>query len=326
MLDNAKTSSAKTPSAKSFKDQSFKDRVATVRRFNRFYTRQIGLLRKGFLNSPFSLTEMRILYELAHSDAPSATDIARRLDLDAGYLSRTLRKFEKSGLIKRAASAQDARQTHLTLTAKGRKTFAPYEQRSDDDVAEMLGKLSEADQARLVGAMHNIEELLGEVPDISEPYLLRPPRYGDFGWIAARHGVLYAQEYGWTEPFEGLCAQIVADFANKNDPARERCWIAERDGENVGTVMLVRDSDEVARIRLLLVEPKARGLGIGRRLVDECLHFARHAGYRRITLWTHSILTGARTIYQNAGFTLTTSEAYHRWGNDVVGETWDLTL
>ncbi len=316
MLDNAPTSSTAT----------FNDRVATVRRFNRFYTRQIGLLRKGFLNSPFSLTEMRILYELAHGDAPSATDIARKLDLDAGYLSRTLRKFEKDGLIKRTASAADARQTHLALTAKGQKTFAPYERRSDEDVAQMLSRLSDADQARLVGAMHNIEELLGEAPDIREPYLLRPPRTGDFGWIVTRHGELYAQEYGWTEPFEGLCAQIVADFANKNDPLRERCWIAERGGENVGTVMLVRDSEEVARLRLLLVEPKARGLGIGRRLVDECLHFARHAGYRRMTLWTHSVLTGARTIYRNAGFTLTASEAYHRWGNDVVGETWDLTL
>ena len=302
------------------------ERVSAVRAFNRFYTRQIGLLRKGFLNSPFSLTEMRILYELAHGDAPSATDIARKLDLDAGYLSRTLGKFEKSGLIKRAASAADARQTLLTLTAKGQKTFAPYERRSDEDVAEMLGKLSEADQARLVGAMHNIEELLGESPDISEPYLLREPRHGDFGWIITRHGVLYAQEYGWTAPFEGLCAQIVADFANNNDPARERCWIAERDGENVGTVMLVKDSEETARLRLLLVEPKARGLGIGKRLVEECLRFARQAGYRKMTLWTHSVLTPARKIYQNAGFTLTASEAYHRWGNDVVGETWDLTL
>jgi len=317
MLDRVQTSMS---------DKIFEARIASVRRFNRFYTRQIGLLRKGFLDSPFSLTEMRILYELAHAEALSATEIWRRLDLDAGYLSRTLRKFEKSGLIKRTPSEKDARQSDLVLTPKGHKTFAPHEERSQRDIAAMLGKLAEPDQTRLVGAMHNIEDLLGEQPDINEPYLLRGPRHGDFGWIVARHGVLYAQEWGWGEPFEGLCAQIVADFANKNDPQRERCWIAERDGENVGTVMLVKDTDETARIRLLLVEPKARGLGIGERLVDECLRFAREAGYRKATLWTHANLVGARKIYQNAGFALTASEAYHRWGKDVVGETWDLTL
>ncbi len=302
-------------------------RVAAIRRFNRFYTRQIGVLRKTYLDSPYSLGEMRVLYEISHGDGPTASDIARNLELDAGYLSRVLRNFEKRGLIARKTSAKDARQSHLSLTARGRKMFAPMESRSDQDVADMLGKLSGADQARLVAAMATIETLLdGEAkPSPTQP-LLRPPRAGDFGWIVSRHAECYGQEYGWGEPFEGLCAQIVADYANKNDPKCERCWIAELDGENVGCVMLVKDSDEVARIRLLLVDPKGRGLGLGRRLVDECIRFARAAGYKKITLWTHSVLTAARHVYEKAGFTLTSSEKRHSWGKDVVAEFWDLEL
>jgi DNA-binding MarR family transcriptional regulator/GNAT superfamily N-acetyltransferase len=302
-------------------------RVAAIRRFNRFYTRQIGVLRKNYLDSPYSLGEMRVLYELAHADDLTASDVGRRLDLDAGYLSRVLRNFEKRGLISRKTSAKDARQSHLALTARGKKMFAPMESRSDRDVADMLGKLSGADQARLVAAMATIETLLdGEAkPSPAQP-LLRPPRAGDFGWIVSRHAECYGEEYGWGEPFEGLCAQIVADFANKNDPKRERCWIAELDGENVGCVMLVKDSDEVARIRLLLVDPKGRGLGLGTRLVDECIRFARAAGYKKITLWTHSVLTAARHVYEKAGFTLTSSEKRHTWGKDVVAEYWDLEL
>jgi DNA-binding MarR family transcriptional regulator/GNAT superfamily N-acetyltransferase len=304
-------------------------RIGVVRRFNRFYTRQIGVLRKTYLDSPYSLGEMRVLYEIAHAGARTASDIARALDLDAGYLSRVLRKFEKLGLITRKRAAEDARQSRLALTARGAKTFAPFERRSQQQAGAMLGKLKPAQQARLVAAMDSIATLLaGETPKPTEKprTILRQPRHGDFGWIVSRHAELYAQEYGWTEPFEGLCAQIVADFVNKYDPKCERCWIAELDGENVGTVMLVKDSDEVARIRLLLVDPKARGLGLGQRLVDECVSFARAAGYKKITLWTHSVLTAARHVYEKAGFTITSSEKKHSWGQDVVAEYWDLDL
>ena len=300
--------------------------IAAVRRFNRFYTRQIGVLRKTYLDSAYSLGEMRVLYEIAHGDAPTASDIARALDLDAGYLSRVLRNFEKRGLIKRTTSQKDARQSHLALTARGQKTFEPAEQRSQRDVAEMLGQLDEPKQTELVKAMQTIETLLSaEVTPTPAP-ILRAPRHGDFGWIVSRHAALYAREYGWGEPFEGLCAQIVADFVNHFDPERERCWIAELNGENVGCVMLVKETDEVARLRLLLVDPQARGLGLGERLVDECVRFGRAAGYKSVTLWTHSILAAARHCYEKAGFTLTSSEKKHSWGKDVVAEYWDLQL
>jgi DNA-binding MarR family transcriptional regulator/GNAT superfamily N-acetyltransferase len=305
-------------------------RVAAVRRFNRFYTRQIGVLRKTFLDSPYSLGEARVLHEIASGRSPTASEVGRALDLDAGYLSRVLRNFEKRGLIERKTSASDARQSHLTLTALGRKTFTPLEQRSQRDMATMLGKLTAADQARLIAAMDTIESLLGsdaeQRPDAPRRYSLRAPVPGDFGWVVKRNAELYAQEYHWTEPFEGVCAQIVADFANKFDPKRERCWIAEIDGDNVGCVFLAKESATVARIRLLLVDPKARGLGLGKRLVDESVSFARDAGYEKITLWTHSVLTAARHIYQDAGFTLTRSDKHKSWGRPVVSEHWDLDL
>lgn len=298
--------------------------IATVRRFNRFYTRQIGVLRRTYLDSPYSLGEMRVLYELA-TGAATATDIVRALDLDAGYISRVLRIFEKKGLISRKASKQDARQSEIALTAAGLKMFAPFEKRSNEQVGGMLAKLEQAQQGRLVRAMGEIEMLLAESPAReARTYTLRGPRIGDFGWIVSRHAELYWQEYKWGEPFEGLCAQIVADFANNNDPARERCWIAEMNGENAGCVMLVKETNEIARLRLLLVDPKARGLGLGTRLVDECVQSARAAGYKSVTLWTHSVLTGARHIYEQAGFRLTSSEPRHTWGQDVVAEFWDL--
>ncbi len=311
---------------------TLQQRVGAVRRFNRFYTRQIGVLRKTYLDSPYSLGEMRVLYEIAQGsklgDGVTASDIGRALDLDAGYLSRVLRNFEKRGLISRKASAKDARHSHLALTARGRKAFLPAEERSQRDVAAMLGKLDSEGQAKLVAAMRTIEALLDkDAAAAPKPAtILRAPRHGDFGWIVARHAELYAQEYNWTEPFEGLCAQIVADFVNNYDPKLERCWIAELNGENVGCVMLVKDAPGVARLRLLLVDPKARGLGLGQRLVDECVTFAREAGYAKITLWTHSILTAARHVYEKAGFTLTSSENKHSWGQDVVAEYWDLEL
>jgi len=272
---------------------------------------------------------MRVLYEIAQGhkigEAPTASDVVRALDLDAGYLSRVLRNFEKRGLISRKTSAKDARQSHLALTARGVKMFAPLEQRSQQDVAGMLGKLPEREQARLIASMATIETLLGE-PAAERSYTLRTPRHGDFGWIVSRHAELYAQEYGWSDPFEGLCAQIVADFVNNFDAKRERCWIAEMNSENVGCVMLVKDPDNVARIRLLLVDPKARGLGLGQKLVDECVAYARACGYRKVTLWTHSVLAAARHVYEKAGFTLTASEPRKSWGQDVVAEFWDLEL
>jgi DNA-binding MarR family transcriptional regulator/GNAT superfamily N-acetyltransferase len=305
------------------------DRITVVRRFNRFYTRQIGVLRRNFLESPYSLGEARVLHEMAGDRSPTASDIARSLDLDAGYISRVLRNFEKRGLIEKTTSRHDGRQSHLRLSARGKKSFAPLEARSQRAAAAMLEKLDPAEQARLTTAMKTIERLLGgRAGGTTAPrsYSLRPPRPGDFGWTVKRHAEIYAQEYGWREPFEGLCAQIVADFVNRYDAARERCWIAQLDEENAGTIMLVDDGGDVARLRLLLVEPAARGLGIGARLVDEAVRFARGAGYRKITLWTHSILTAARHVYQKAGFKLTGTEAHQSWGQPVVSEFWDLTL
>jgi DNA-binding MarR family transcriptional regulator/N-acetylglutamate synthase-like GNAT family acetyltransferase len=306
-------------------------RIAAVRRFNRFYTRQIGVLRRNYLDSPYSLGEMRVLYELAqadkHAGARTASDIGHALDLDAGYLSRVLRNFEKLGLISRTTSEADARQSHLALTARGEKLFAPFEKRSQAQVGGMVRKLSSTEQARLVAAMTTVEGLLGGGAEQKRDYILRAPRPGDLGWIVTRHAQLYKEEYGWGAPFEGLCAQIVADFDNNFDARLERGWIAEMNGENVGCVMLVQDKQpKVARIRLLLVDPKARGLGLGQRLVDECVKFARKAGYRTITLWTHSVLSAARHCYEKAGFTLTRAENRKSWGKNVVAEFWDLEL
>jgi DNA-binding MarR family transcriptional regulator/GNAT superfamily N-acetyltransferase len=305
-------------------------RIAAIRRFNRFYTRRIGVLRKSFLDSPYSLAEARVLYEIANGRSTTASDVGRKLDLDAGYLSRTLRNFEKRGLIVRKPSAHDARLSHLKLSPSGRRAFAPLERRSQRDTGAMLEKLAPAERARLIEAMHTIETLLaGENPAKSQAetrYTLRAPIPGDFGWVVKRHAELYAQEYQWKEPFEGLCAQIVADYVNNNDSKRERCWIAEMDGENVGCIFLAKESTRVARIRLLLVDPKARGLGLGDRLVDECIRFARRAGYKKVTLWTHSVLTAARHIYQKVGFKLMRTERHKSWGRLVVSEYWDLEL
>jgi DNA-binding MarR family transcriptional regulator/GNAT superfamily N-acetyltransferase len=300
--------------------------IAAVRRFNRFYTQRIGVLEDGYAGGPFSLTEARVLYELWRRERTTATEIARELGLDAGYLSRMLRRFHKSGLVRKQTSPDDARQTMLSITAKGRSTFAPVEAWSNRQVGAMLSRLSNAQQGHLVSALDAAEKLLSEPSKPSTSVLLREPKPGDLGWIVARHGVLYAEEYGWGGNFEGLCAQIVADFVEKFDPKRERCWIAELDGQNVGSIFLVKDTDEVARLRLLLVEPSARGLGIGTRLTGECIRFARERGYRSITLWTHSVLTAARHIYQEAGFRLTSSERKRSFGKDVVSEYWDLTL
>jgi DNA-binding MarR family transcriptional regulator/GNAT superfamily N-acetyltransferase len=301
-------------------------RVDVVRRFNRFYTRRIGALRAGLLDSPFSLAEARVLYELAHRERPTAAALARDLGLDAGYLSRMLRGLERRRLITREQSTSDGRQSLLGLTAEGRRTFGTLNTRSTTEVRAMLGKLSDAGQRRLVEAMRDVERLLDGAPETKAPYLLRPHRTGDMGWVVHRHGALYAQEYGWDERFEALVATIVARFIENFDPKRERCWIAERDGEIVGSVFLVSKSRTVAQLRLLYVEPAARGLGIGKRLVDECERFARDHGYRKIVLWTNSVLHAARHIYEAAGYRLVAEDPHHSFGHALVGQTWELKL
>ena len=300
--------------------------AVAMRRFNRFYTRQIGLLDDGYLRSPFSLPEVRVLYELAHRDGPTAAELSRDLGLDPGYLSRILRAFEKRRFISRTRSAADGRQSYLALTARGRAAFSPLEQRSHEEIRAILARLPASEQARLIEAMRAIEAMLGGRQEPKVPYVLRPQQPGDMGWVVHRHGTLYAQEYGFDEQFEALVAEIVAAFVKNYNPKKERCWIAEKDGEPVGSVFLVKGSKTVAKLRLLLVEPKARGLGIGARLVDECLRFARQAGYKKITLWTNSILVAARHIYEEAGFRLVHSERHKSFGHDLVGETWERDL
>ena len=307
-------------------DDDFDRRVGEVRRFNRFWTRQIGVLREGYLESPFSLTEVRVFYELAHREETTAGELGEELGLDAGYLSRILSGFQKHGLIRKRPSEADGRRRLLRLTERGRGAFAPLEARSRSEIGAMLGGISIAGQERLVEAMRAIERLLSFRPDPVVPYLLRPPQPGDMGWVVHRHGVLYAREYGWDERFEALVAGIVAKFIQQYDPRVERCWIAERDGEVVGCVFLVRESEEVAKLRLLLVEPEARGLGIGSRLVEECIRFARQAGYLKITLWTNDVLNSARRIYEAMGFQLVHEKPHRSFGHDLVGQTWELML
>jgi DNA-binding MarR family transcriptional regulator/GNAT superfamily N-acetyltransferase len=301
-------------------------RVAAVRGFNRFYTRKIGVLQEGLLQSAFSLAEARVVYELAQRLAPTASELCRDLGLDAGYLSRILRRFEKSGLVTRTISATDGRQQLLALTQAGREAFAALDAGSRADVSALLRELALPDQARLVAAMLGIERLLGGGRPADARYLLRPHRPGDMGWVVQSHGALYAEEYHWDQRFEALVADIVAKFIRRYDAARERCWIAERDGEPVGSIFLVRQSAAVAKLRLLLVDPRARGLGIGAGLVAECVRFAKLAGYRKLTLWTQSILTAARQIYQASGFRRVREEPHHSFGHDLVGEYWELKL
>ncbi len=300
--------------------------VGVVRGFSRFWTRRIGALEEGYLKSPFSLTEVRVLYELAHAGETSASRLREELGLDAGYLSRILRGFEERGLVDKKPSQTDGRRSMLSLTAWGREAFAPLDARSQEDIRSMLDALSDADVERLVGAMRSIEGLLGDRPEPGVPYLLRPHGPGDMGWVVHRHGMLYGREYGWDERFEALVARIVADFVDGYDPARERCWIAERNGAFAGSVFLVKESESVAKLRLLLVEPEARGLGIGARLVEECIRFAGSRGYAKLTLWTNDVLHAARHIYERAGFRLVHEEPHHSFGRDLVGQNWEMSL
>jgi DNA-binding MarR family transcriptional regulator/GNAT superfamily N-acetyltransferase len=301
-------------------------RIAALRRFNRFYTQKIGVLEEGLLRSPFSLAEARVLHDLARAGEANAARLGKELGLDRGYLSRILRGFERCGLIHRTVSAEDGRVSVLRLTENGSAAFAELDARSEAAAGTLLRALPEQDQTRLIAATATVERLLGGRPDDRALYLLRPHRAGDLGWVVARHGALYAQEYGWNSEFEALVAEIAAKFLRDFDPPREGCWIAERDGANVGSVVLVAQSDRIAKLRLLLVEPAARGLGIGGRLVEECLRFAREAGYREVTLWTNGVLVAARRLYERAGFRLVEAEPHHSFGQDLVGENWTLSL
>jgi len=301
-------------------------RVEAVRRFNRFYTRRIGVLRPSLYASRYSLAEVRVLYELAQASAPvTAAALAASLGLDPGYLSRILRGFAAHGYVRKARSDRDGRETHLTLTAAGRKAFVPLDRASADEMAALLAPLPDDAQARVTTAMRAIEDALGERPSPAA-VVLREHRPGDIGWVIARHGALYAQEYGWDITFEALVAKIAAKFVRDFDPRSERCWIAERDGVNLGCVFVVRRSATVAQLRLLLVEPSARGLGVGRRLVAECLAFAHRAGYRKMMLWTNAGLDAARHLYDDAGFRLVKEERHTSFGKDLVGQTFEVTL
>lgn len=302
--------------------------VKAVRRFNRFMTRKAGVL-DPYLGSNLSLTDVRVLYELAHREAPVASELARDLDLDGGYLSRVLRRFEASGWIERSASPQDARQNVLTLTPSGREAFEPLQQRSRDEAAALLAPLPPARQQELVAAMERIEALLEPAsapPTATRVAVLRDPLPGDIGWVVQQHGEIYWREYGWDSSFEALVADIAAQFVRKFQPAWERCWVAELDGERVGAVFVVRKSATTAQLRMLILSPKARGLGLGARLTDECIGFARAKGYKKMVLWTNSCLTAARGIYAKRGFKLVKSEPYEGFGQQLVGETWELKL
>jgi DNA-binding MarR family transcriptional regulator/GNAT superfamily N-acetyltransferase len=300
------------------------DRVAAVRAFNRFYTSLIGALNEGLLQTPYSLTEARVIFELARRDACEVADLRRSLDLDAGYLSRMLSRFETDGLVVRGRAEDDARRQTASLTERGRGVFQDLDARSAAQIERILCRLPEDDQRRLVGAMDAIESLLGERPT-PESYVLRPLGPGDLGWIVQRHGALYAAEYGYNSSFEGLVARVVADYAERHGPG-DNAWIAEIDGRPVGSVFCVRDGERVARLRLLLVEPAARGRGVGGRLVEECVRFARRSGYEEIVLWTHDILADARRIYERAGFELVEQEPSEDYGRPLKEQTWRLKL
>src|SRR6202163_1206031 len=300
--------------------------ISAVRAFNRFYTRKLGVLDQQLLKSPFSLSEARVLYELANRDNVAAKEIGIELGLDPGYLSRIIQNFDEKGLITRKPLPSDRRQYRLALTAKGRQAFARLDRSSHDDVADMLATLPRGDAKRLVEAMAAIERLLGASRAAPRPAILREPGPGDMGWVVQSHGALYAGEYGFDSSFEALVAGIAAKFLGSFDASRERCWIAEIDGAQVGSIFLVRHSDDVAKLRLLLVDPAGRGQRLGQRLVAECIGFAKACGYRKITLWTQSILVAARRIYQDAGFVLVATEPHRSFGQSLIGETWELEL
>ncbi|HTH77749.1 MAG TPA: helix-turn-helix domain-containing GNAT family N-acetyltransferase [Ramlibacter sp.] len=301
--------------------------IKALRGFNRFYTSRIGVL-DPYLGSDFSLTEVRVFYELAHRDQPTASELGRDMRLDAGYLSRILRRFQNNGWIERVPSPADARQSLLKLTPKGHEMFAPLQQKSRDEAAALLAPLPVGKRDKLISALGTVHDLLDPEAqkNTQRTIVLRDPRPGDFGWVVQQHGELYASEWGYTVEFEALVAGIVAKFIEEFDPKREKCWIAEVDGERVGSVFLVRQSATVAKLRLLILTPKARGLGLGARLTDECIAFARAKGYRKMVLWTQSHLTAARHIYKSRGFTMVKAEPNNAFGHHLTSETWELPL
>ncbi|MGA2144796.1 MAG: bifunctional helix-turn-helix transcriptional regulator/GNAT family N-acetyltransferase [Bryobacteraceae bacterium] len=300
--------------------------TTAVRRFNRFYTGQIGVLRKSYLNSDFSLAEARVIYELGSRGTAAASEIARDLGLDAGYLSRMLEGFAARGLVTRKPSAADKRQVRLKLGARGRKAFQELNRRSDRQTAELLERLPVPDRERLVESMENIESLLEGKADTAPPFSIRTHQAGDIGWVIHRHGVLYEREYGWGALFEALVAEVGARFLKTFDPERERCWIAERHGVPVGSIFLVKHTPRIALLRLLLVEPNARGLGVGKALVEECIAFARQAGYRKMRLWTQAELKAAQHIYSANGFKLVEEQRHAHFGVELMGQSWELEL
>jgi len=308
------------------------EQIARVRAFNRDYTRRIGVLSQGLLESPYSLTEVRVMYELAHREGVTAAELADDLDLDRGYLSRLLKRFEAKKLLARTASREDGRRQHMRLTVAGKRVFEPLEQRSQEQVRSMFAALDTERQGAVLAAMEVIQSAFdgnrsaGKSASRRQPFTLRMHRPGDMGWVVQRHGEIYHQEYGWNEEFEALVAEITAEFVRKLDVARERCWIAECDGRRAGCIFLVAKDATTAKLRLLLVEPEARGLGLGRALVGECVRFAREAGYQRLVLWTQETLSAARHLYQEAGFTRTAQDPHHSFGHDLVAETWELDL
>ncbi|UFS99408.1 bifunctional helix-turn-helix transcriptional regulator/GNAT family N-acetyltransferase [Nocardia huaxiensis] len=302
------------------------DHIAAVRDFNRRYTRVIGVLRGGLVGTEYTLTEARILFELANFGAAEAVGLRRDLDLDAGYLSRILTRFETKGLVTRTRSETDGRRQLVALTELGRDAFAELDRRSHEQVGELLDPHSPDTRTRLVGAMRTIEQILDAPEPDPARVTVRAPRPGEHGWVIQRNAALYAAEFGWNADYEALVAHIVAEFLNSHDPQRERAWIAEYQGEPVGCVYCVREDDTTARLRLLLVEPTARGLGVGTALVDECLRFATAAGYQRMVLWTNDVLASARRIYERAGFELTAANPHHSFGVDLVGQTWQRAL
>jgi DNA-binding MarR family transcriptional regulator/GNAT superfamily N-acetyltransferase len=299
--------------------------VEAVRGFNRFYTQRIGVL-DPYLGSDFSLTEVRVLYELAHRDQPTATELGRDLSLDPGYLSRILRRFENKGWLERVTSPADARQSLLRLTPSGREAFEPLQQRSRDEASALLQPLPPGQRERVIAAMQTVQRLLAPDEARARTVLLRDPRPGDLGWVVMQHGEIYAREWGYSDEFEALVAEVVSGYLKNFDPQWEKGWIAELDGERVGSVFVVRKSATVAQLRLLILSPHARGLGLGGRLVDECIAFARAKGYRKMVLWTNGQLDAARAIYSSRGFTLEQSEPLEAYGKKLVSETWSLGL
>jgi DNA-binding MarR family transcriptional regulator/N-acetylglutamate synthase-like GNAT family acetyltransferase len=302
------------------------EQISAVRAFNRFLLTQTGVLSEGVLHTALSLSEARVVFELAHQDNPTATDLCSVLRLDAGYLSRILNKLERQGLIIRTRSLKDGRQRLLKLTAEGHEAFAIIDSQAGYEISEMLSRLSEGGRTRLIEAMHTIEGILEPKAQFTEPFYLRHRETGDIGWVVHQHGVLYKQEYGWDERFEATVVQACADFVQNYDPEKERCWIAEINGEPVGSVFCVMESKEIARLRMLLVAPKARRMGLGTRLVEECIRFAQRAGYQKVTLWSGDALTTAQSIYQKLGFTLVEEEPAHSSCQDMVRQHWDLIL